>query len=103
MRNCSYRYKPACRQSRFGGLASDEGGTTERMMTDREEGTNRRLKYAQDPNNNNEVTILEADHYYPFCLRRLRHEGEEDIKPPLARASRSCSLRNKLKNLLRTP
>lgn len=62
------------------GLIIDEGGTTERVMAGREEGTNRRLQYAQDPNNNNEVTILEEDHYYPFCLRRLRHEGEEDIK-----------------------
>lgn len=33
---------------------------------------NIRLKYAQDPNNNNEVTILEEDHYYPYGLK---HHG----------------------------
>ncbi|MCZ4319219.1 DUF6443 domain-containing protein [Aequorivita viscosa] len=33
---------------------------------------NIRLKYAQDPSNNNEVVILEEDHYYPYGLK---HNG----------------------------
>lgn len=33
---------------------------------------NVRLRYAQDPSNNNEVTILEEDQYYPFGLK---HKG----------------------------
>ena len=41
---------------------------------------NIRLKYAQDPSNNNQISILEEDHYYPPCLRRERHDREEGIK-----------------------
>ncbi len=33
---------------------------------------NIRLKYAQDPSNNNQTTILEEDHYYPYGLK---HKG----------------------------
>ncbi len=33
---------------------------------------NIRLKYAQDPSNNNEISILEEDHYYPYGLK---HSG----------------------------
>ena len=33
---------------------------------------NIRLKYAQDPSNNNEISILEEDHYYPYGLK---HKG----------------------------
>lgn len=33
---------------------------------------NIRLKYAQDPSNNNQISILEEDHYYPYGLK---HKG----------------------------
>jgi RHS repeat-associated protein len=33
---------------------------------------NIRLKYAQDPSNNNQISILEEDHYYPYGLK---HNG----------------------------
>lgn len=47
---------------------------------------NIRLKYAQDPSNNNEVVILEEDHYYPYGLKQndynTNHQVFEGIEGP---------------------
>ena len=40
---------------------------------------NIRLKYAQDPSNNNEVSILEEDHYYPYGLKHLGYNTAHKI------------------------
>ncbi len=43
---------------------------------------NIRLKYAQDPSNNNQISILEEDHYYPYGLK---HNGYNTAHKVLTR------------------
>ena len=57
--------------------------TDHRLPPSREERArgrhNIRLKYAQDPSNNNEVSILEEDHYYPYGLKHLGYNTAHKI------------------------
>ncbi|SDX56461.1 RHS repeat domain-containing protein [Aequorivita viscosa] len=40
---------------------------------------NIRLKYAQDPSNNNRISILEEDHYYPYGLKHSGYNSFHQI------------------------
>ncbi|MGB3344903.1 MAG: hypothetical protein WBA61_13430 [Aequorivita sp.] len=40
---------------------------------------NIRLKYAQDPSNNNQISILEEDHYYPYGLKHSGYNSFHQI------------------------
>jgi len=40
---------------------------------------NIRMKYAQDPQNNNALTILEEDHYYPYGLTHKGYNGNHRV------------------------